>query len=86
MVGGEECRFGHPHLHRLVAVTYWQGMNQWGRKEGGRERGRREGEREEGRREGEREKGGWEGGREGVSKQVHEELSQPKLLEYKIQT
>ena len=39
----------------------------------------------EGRKEGKRE-GGRERGREGGSKQVHEELSQPQLLEYKIQT
>ena len=56
MVGGEECRFGHPHLHRLVAVTYWQGMMQGGGKEGerregeGRKEGRREGEGREGQR------------------------------------
>ena len=59
MVGGEECRFGHPHLHRLVAVAYWQGMKQGGgggRKEGGSEEGEREGGgRKEGKMEGERE-------------------------------
>ena len=26
MVGGEECKFGHPRLHELAAVAYWQGM------------------------------------------------------------
>ena len=72
MVGGEECRFGHPHLHRLVAVAYWQGMKQGGGGGGGGE--------EEGKREGvRREKGREEGGRkekwrEKGSKQVHKEL------------
>ena len=58
MVGGEECRFGHPHLHRLVAATYWQGMMQGGG-EGERKEGRMEGEWREGEgREGQREKKG----------------------------
>ena len=25
MVGGEDCKYGHPHLHKMLAVSYWEG-------------------------------------------------------------
>ncbi len=25
MVGGEDCKYGHPHLHKMLALSYWQG-------------------------------------------------------------
>ena len=26
IVGGEEYKYGHPHLHKLLALSYWEGM------------------------------------------------------------